>query len=333
MRAAYYESNGPARAVLQVAELPAPEPGPGEVRVRIAASGINPSDVKARAGATRKIAFPRVIPHSDGAGTIDRVGAGVPEARIGERVWLWNTQYQRPFGTAADYAVVPAAQAVPLPPTISFAEGACLGVPAMTAWHAVMLDGADALKGSTILVAGGAGAVAHYAIQFAKAAGASVITTVSSDAKAQHARAAGADHAIDYKREDVGARVKDLTGGKGVDRIIEVDLGRNAPLIAKVLAPRGTVVVYGSGGGEATIGSSFLLNAHATMKFFIVYGIDAAARGRAIAGITAALTAGRLINAVARDWPLAEIAAAHEAVEAGTLMGKAIVLPGDLKAA
>jgi NADPH:quinone reductase len=327
MRAAYYDSNGPARTVLQVAELPAPEPGPGEVRVRIGASGINPSDVKARAGATRKIAFPRVIPHSDGAGEIDRVGAGVPEARIGERVWLWNAQYQRPFGTAADYAVVPAAQAVPLPPNRSLAEGACLGVPAMTAWHAVMLDGADALSASTILVAGGAGSVGHSAVQFAKAAGAAVIATVSSDAKAQHARAAGADHVIDYKREDVGARVKDLTGGKGVARIIEVDLGRNAPLIAKVLAPRGTVVVYGSGGGEATIGSSFLLNAHATMKFFIVYGIDRAARGRAVAGITEALAAGRLINAVARDWPLAEIAAAHEAVEAGSLIGKAVVRP------
>jgi NADPH:quinone reductase len=327
MRAAYYDSNGPARTVLQVAELPAPEPGPGEVRVRIGASGINPSDVKARAGATRKIAFPRVIPHSDGAGEIDRVGAGVPEARIGERVWLWNAQYQRPFGTAADYAVVPAAQAVPLPPNRSLAEGACLGVPAMTAWHAVMLDGAEALSGSTVLVAGGAGSVGHYAVQFAKAAGAAVIATVSSDAKAQHARAAGADHVIDYKREDVGARVKDLTAGKGVARIIEVDLGRNAPLIAKVLAPRGTVVVYGSGGGEATIGSSFLLNAHATMKFFIVYGIDAAARGRAVAGITEALAAGRLINAVARDWPLAEIAAAHEAVEAGSLIGKAVVRP------
>jgi NADPH2:quinone reductase len=333
MRAAFYEANGAARAVLQVGELPMPEPGPGEVRVRIRASGINPSDVKARSGATRKIAFPRIIPHSDGAGEIDKLGAGVTDRRIGDRVWLWNAQYQRPCGTAADYAAVPAAQAVPLPERVSFAAGACLGVPAMTAWHAVMLDGAEALSGSTILVAGGAGAVAHYAIQFAKATGAIVITTVSSDMKAQHARAAGADHVIDYKREDVGARVREITGGTGVARIIEVDLARNAPLIAKLLAPRGTVVVYGSGGGEATIGSSFLLNAHATMKFFIVYGIDAAARGRAVAGIGAALAGGRLINAVAREWPLEEIAVAHEAVEAGTLMGKAVVLPGEIRGA
>ena len=327
MRAAWYEANGPARAVLRVGEMPTPEPGPGEVRVKIHASGVNPSDVKARAGATRKIAFPRVVPHSDGAGEIDRAGAGVPERRIGERVWLWNAQYRRPFGTAAEYCVVPAEQAVALPRQTSFASGACLGVPALTAYHAVMLDGAAAIEGATLLVAGGAGAVAHYAIQFAKSAGAAVLATVSSDAKASHARAAGADHTIDYRREDVGARVKELTRGQGVARIIEVDLAKNAPLIPTLLAPRGTVVIYGSGGGEAALHSSFCLNAHATLKFFIVYGIEDAARGRAIAGITDRLARGALVTAVARTWPLAEIAAAHEAVEAGTLIGKAVVEP------
>jgi NADPH2:quinone reductase len=190
-----------------------------------------------------------------------------------------------------------------------------------------MIDGAAAVAGAAILVSGGAGAVAHYAIQFAKSAGATVLTTVSSREKAAHARAAGADQVIDYKTEDVGARVKSLTAGRGVDRVIELDLGRNARLISAVLAPRGTVVTYGTGGGDATIPSSFCLNAHVTMKFFIVYSLDDATRDRAIAGVSAHLAEGRLINAVARTWPLAEIAAAHEAVESGTLMGKAIVRP------
>src|SRR5215467_7574049 len=198
MRAAYYDANGPAARVLHLGEVATPEPGPGEVRVRLAASGVNPSDVKSREGRTRKIAFPRVIPHSDGAGVIDKIGAGVPQTRLGERVWTWNGQWKRPFGTAAEYITLPQSQAAKLPDAISFEAGACLGIPALTAWHAV--DIAGTAKGTTLLVAGGAGAVAHYAIQFAKARGATVITTVSSPEKAQVARTAGADHTIDYKR-------------------------------------------------------------------------------------------------------------------------------------
>src|SRR5262249_6861741 len=201
MRAAWYEKNGAAAEVLTVGEMETPRPGLGEVRVRLATSGVNPSDVKSRAGTARKIAFPRVIPHSDGAGEIDRVGEGVPPSRVGERVWTWNGQWKRPFGTAAEYVVLPSAQAVPLPAHIDFADGACLGIPALTAWHALAL--ADAHAGTTLLIAGGAGAVAHYAIQFAKARGTRVITTVSSPQKAEVARAAGADHTVDNKRENV----------------------------------------------------------------------------------------------------------------------------------
>src|SRR5689334_20871050 len=229
MRAAWYEKNGAAAEVLQVGEVETPQPGPGEVRIKLRTSGVNPSDVKNRAGTTRKIAFPRVIPHSDGAGEIDAVGAGVDKARIGERVWTWNGQWKRPFGTAAEYIVLPAEQAVKLPAAISLEAGACLGIPALTAWHAV--DIAGTAKGTTLLIAGGAGAVAHYAIQFAKARGATVITTVSSPGKAEVARAAGADHAIDYRREDVGARVAALTDKAGVDAVIELDLAANAHLI------------------------------------------------------------------------------------------------------
>lgn len=325
MKAAWYEANGTARDVLRVGEMEAPKPGDGEVRVRIGASGINPSDVKTRAGISRKIAFPRVVPHCDGAGEIDAVGPGVPRSRIGERVWMWNAQWQRPFGTAAEHCVVPARQAVPLPANVPFEEGACLGVPALTAWHAVMLDGAAAVSGETVLIPGGAGGVGHYAIQFAKAAGAEVITTISSPEKAAHARAAGADHTIDYKTEDVGGRVKEITGGRGVARVIEIDLVRNAALLPGVLAPRGTVVVYGTGGGEATIPSGFLLGNTITLAFFLVYTLTDDELRRAINAVTTALTHGRLLNAVADTWPLDQIVAAHETVEAGRLMGTGVI--------
>src|SRR5215831_3064427 len=191
MQAVYYERNGTAREVLTVGEVQTPRPGPGEVRVKLVTSGVNPSDVKSRQGTTRKIAFPRVIPQSDGAGVIEDVGAGVSKSRIGERVWVWNGQWKRPFGTAAEFIVLPVAQAVGLPDNVSFEAGACLGSPAMTAAHAVAL--ANPGKGSTLLVSGGAGAVSQYVIQFAKAKGANIIATISSEDKAAVAREAGAD--------------------------------------------------------------------------------------------------------------------------------------------
>lgn len=311
MRAVFYEANGPARDVLRVENVETPNPGPGEVRVRLRTSGVNPSDVKSRG--LRKLAFPRVIPHSDGAGEIEAVGDGVPKSRIGERVWVWNGQWQRPFGTAAEFIVLPAGHAAHLPDNVSFEEGACLGIPAMTAFHAIELAGTE-----TLLVSGGAGSVSQYAIQFAKERGATVITTISSPDKAAAAREAGADHCIDYKREDVGQRVAEITGKRGVDTIIEMDLSANAKFIPAVLRPKGSVIVYGTG-AEATIPSFFCLQNSVLLQYFLVYQLDARQRDRAVAGIERALEQGKLKNRIGPTFSLAETAAAHEAVERGTI--------------
>jgi len=317
MKAAFYDHNGPAREVMRVGEVPTPEAGDGEVRVRLVASGVNPSDVKSRQGLTRKIAWARVIPQSDGAGVIDQVGAGVPAARIGERVWVWNGQWKRPFGTAAEYIVVPSAQAVALPERVSVAEGACLGIPAMTAYHAVAISGAG--DGTTLFVSGGAGSVSQYVIQFAKRAGATVITTVSSAEKAAIAREAGADHVIDYKREDVGAHVMDITGKRGADAVIEMDLAANAKLLPHILRPKGSVIVYGTT-PEATIPAAFCLVNSIKIEFFLVYELDETERERAVTAINEALATGTLINRVAQPtYALTDIAQAHEAVERGTI--------------
>ncbi len=326
MRAAIYERNGAAREVLQIAEIELPEPAPGEVRVRLLASGVNPSDVKSRAGLTRKIAFPRVIPHSDGAGEIDRVGEGVSPARVGERVWVWNGQWRRAFGTAAESVTLPAEQAVPLPANIGMEAGACLGIPAYTGYQGVLLTGAR--EGSTVLVAAGAGAVGHYAIQFAKHRKMNVITTVSSPTKAAIARRAGADHVIDYKRENVGERVMSITGNRGVDAVIEVDLAVNAGLLPQVLAPNGVVAIYGSGSPEASIPFQFLLQNSIALKFFLVYLMPKDLRERATADITRMLERGELVHNVAQTFTLDDIVAAHEAVEAGGAMGNIVVRVG-----
>lgn len=322
MRAAYYEKNGPARDVLQLGDVETPLPGPGEVRVKLATSGVNPSDVKSRAGTTRKIAFARVIPHSDGAGVIDSVGDGVPKARLGERVWTWNAQWKRAFGTCAEHVVLPAAMAVRLPDDVAFEDGACLGIPAMTACHAVAV--AEAWAGSTLLIAGGAGGVGHYAVQFAKARGAVVIATVSSEEKAKLALDAGADHVIDYKREDVGARVMELTDQAGVDAVIELDLTANARLLPAVLRPRGTVVVYGTR-AEAQIPAQWLLVNAVALKFIFVYELSPEEREAAVGTITRMLAEKRLVNNVALTFPLDDIVAAHEAVEQGEAAGNVVV--------
>ena len=322
MRAVYYERNGTAREVLKIGEIQTPRASAGEVRVKLATSGVNPSDVKSRQGSTRKIAFARVIPHSDGAGVIDDVGDGVAKSRIGERVWVWNGQWKRAFGTAAEFIVVPAAQAVTLPGNASFEAGACLGIPAMTAIHAVIL--ANAIKDTTLLVSGGAGAVSQYVIQFAKANGANIITTVSSPEKAKVAREAGADHTIDYKRENVGDRVMEITGNRGVDAAIEMDLTANAKLIPSVLRPKGSVIVYGTG-PDAVLPAAFCLVNSIRLQFFLVYELDTAERKRAVAAINDGLKTGALLNRVTQPvFSLADTVAAHEAVERGTI-GNVIV--------
>jgi NADPH2:quinone reductase len=321
MRAAYYETNGAAVDALRVGEVATPSPGPGEVRIRLKTSGVNPSDVKSRAGLTRKIAFPRVIPHSDGAGEIDAVGDGVPPSRIGERVWTWNGQWRRAFGTAAEYVVLPQRQAVALPGNVSFEIGAGIGIPAMTAWYAVTL--ANLAQGMTVFIPGGAGAVGFYAIQIAKLRGARVITTVSSPEKAELAQRAGADHVINYKGEDVAARVAEITNKQGVDAIIEVDVSAGAPLWPAILRSHGHVIVYGAG-PQAILPGSFCLTNNINIRFILVYEMPTADIDRAIVDISKLLAEGRLIHNIAQTVSLDQIVKAHEAVERGAI-GKVVV--------
>src|SRR6266498_1266568 len=233
MRAVWYDRTGPAAEVLKLGDLPIPEPGPGEVRLRVIASGLNPTDVKSRVR-PGSMPAPRVIPHQDGAGVIDKVGAGVPASRVGERVW----------GTAAEYTVVPARLAVTLPGNTSFAEGACLGIPAVTAHRCLFADGP--IAGQTVLVTGGAGAVGHYAVQLAKWAGARVIATVSSTEKAASAAAAGADHTVNYRTGEAAKEILALTGGAGVDRIVDVDFGGNLGVSVEVIKVNGVIATYAS---------------------------------------------------------------------------------------
>ncbi len=325
MKAAHYETVGLAREVLQLVDLPDPEPAPGEVRVRIAWSGVNPSDVKSRGGArTRTMPFPRVIPHSDGMGVIDRVGHGVDARRIGERVWLWNAAWGRPFGTAAQFCCLPARQAVPLPEGVSGEAGACLGIPGMTAMHAVAMDGGVA--GKTVLIAGAAGAVSHYAIQFAARMGAArVITTVSGDAKAKLAREAGADGVVNYKTEPLVERVRDLTNGIGVDRIIEMDVAVNGASDLEMLRTGGEVVAYGSSPQPLNLPFVTLISKNIQLKFFMVYHLNDADRARSQGALQRFLAKGGLIHNVADRLPLDRIVDAHEAVESGKLSGNLVL--------
>ncbi|HEY6510425.1 MAG TPA: NADPH:quinone reductase [Burkholderiaceae bacterium] len=325
MKAIAYTQTGPAAEVLKLIDLPTPEPGPGEVRVRVRWSGVNPSDVKSRAGLrTKTLAFPQIVPHSDGAGEIDAVGAGVPGSRVGQRVWLWNGAWQRAYGTAAQHIVLPAAQAVPLPDGVAGEAAACLGIPALTALHAVLIG--DGVAGKRVLVTGGAGAVGHYAVQFARRLGAAqVVATVSSAAKAQLARAAGAEATIDYKQEDVAARAAALTGKSGFDRIIEVDAAANLASDLNLLAPGGDVAIYGSGAGEIVLPFFPAIVRNATLRCFIVYNLSPADRARAIATLNAMLVHGGLQHQIAERLPLAECARAHQLVESGRAVGNVVL--------
>ncbi|MES2980390.1 MAG: NADPH:quinone reductase [Pseudomonadota bacterium] len=323
MRAAWYEKNGEARDVLVVGELPDPTPGPGEVRIRMATSGVNPSDVKSRRNKPLTSAF--VVPHSDGAGVIDQVGAGVAASRLGERVWTWNAQWQRPMGTASEYVVLPSAQAVALPDGTSFAEGACLGIPALTAVQAVRLAGDVA--GKTVLVTGASSSVGHYASQLLKLAGARVIGTVGSPEKARHAQAAGVADVIYYKAEPVAERVKELTGGRGADAIIDMDLSSTSQLLpAGVLAPHGLLVCYGSNSpGEIAINFRTMLWSSLGIKCFLVYDLQPADRGAAIARLTELLQGRQLQHGLGLSFTLDDIASAHAAVESGREIGNIVV--------
>ena len=322
MKAAWYERNGKASAVLTVGQMDAPEPGPGEVRVKVTTSGVNPSDVKSRRG--RPPNWPRIIPHSDGAGVIESVGQGVEHMRVGERVWLWNAQWKRPFGTAGEFICLAEDQAVKLPNRVDSASGACLGIPAMTALQAVRLHGP--IAGKTLLVTGAGSAVGHYVTQLAKLRGARVIGTASAE-KADHARDGGADFVIDYKKKDVAKVTKELTRGEGVDGIVDMDFSTTAHLIAEnVVRPHGTIVCYGSNvAGDIPLSFQAMLWNSYALRFFLVYELKPEDRRTAIEELTILLKEGALKHSIGARFPLRDIAAAHEAVEAGKVVGNVIL--------
>jgi NADPH2:quinone reductase len=322
MRAVWYERKGPAAEVLVAGEMADPEPGPGEVRVKIAVSSVNPTDVKRRREGRELGRFARIVPNNDGAGTIDRAGAGVPGTRVGERVWVFAAQHGRPFGTAAEFTCVPSRFAIRLPDGVSLADGACLGVPAVTAHRCLFADGP--VRGRAVLVSGGAGRVGSYAVQMAKRAGAFVVATASA-AKLAGLKDLGADVALDYRAPDLAEAVKVATGGAGVARIVETEFGANIALAPKMLAPNGVIAAYASDAvPEPKIPFGPLMVLNATLQLVFIYGMPESAQNTAFADVTEMLAAGALKHRVGARVPLARLAEAHEAVERGTATGSVL---------
>lgn len=336
MRAVVYSEPGGSE-VLRLVERLEPQPGPGEVRVRVHVSGVNPTDWKARRavrGGT--LPFPEVVPNQDGAGVIDAVGEGVSPSRIGERVWIWEAAWERADGTAQELVVLPERQAVRLPEGASLDLGASLGIPALTA-HVCLTAAPDgprslepgALAGRTVLVAGGAGAVGHFTIQLARWAGARVVATVSTPEKEELARAAGADAVVRYREEGAASALRSFAPD-GVDLVVEVAPAANASLDAAVIAPGGTVAVYATDGGEG-IGAELwpFMRKNVTYRFVLVYTVPEDAKERAVRDVSAAVEAGALsVGAEAglplHRFPLERTADAHDAVEAGAV-GKVLI--------
>jgi NADPH2:quinone reductase len=336
----YSETGGPE--VLRLVARPEPEPQPGEVLVRVAVSGVNPTDWKTRAGRRpgESLPFPEVTPDQDGAGTIVAIGPGVDEARVGERVWLWEAAWERPGGTAQEMVAIPARQAVPLPDEASFDLGASLGIPAMTAHRALAVAGEGperlgpgALARRTVLVAGGAGAVGHAAIELSVWSGATVLATVSSAEKAALARAAGAEHVVNYRGGDPAEEIRRVAG-EGVDIVVEVAPASNAELDAAVLAANGTVTCYASEDQPLSVLIRRAMRVNARYQFMLVYTMPDEAKARAVDDVAAAVAAGAL--RVGEDaglplhrFPLERTADAHAAVEGGAV-GKVLVDVADV---
>ena len=325
MKAAWYEEFGPARDVLKVGEQPMPEPETDQVVVALAASGVNPSDVKKRAGA-----FPGlldegfVIPHSDGAGVIEAVGEGVPENRIGERVWIYQAQFERRFGTAASHIAINRQRTIPLPRDTSFEIGACLGIPAMTAHRCVFADGP--VDGRSILVTGGAGRVGYYAIQWAKQAGARVIATASSDEDALACIEAGASSVVNHREKAWGEEAVKANGGKKLHRVIDVQFGANLAQTLELIRTGGTIATYSSTEVlHPTIPFLKMMYLDLTLRMVIVYAMPETAKFEAVADIDRYLRNERLVHRVAHTLPLDEIARAHELIELGGFRGCVVV--------
>lgn len=326
MRAVVYTKLGPAKDVLNLVEVDQPAPGPGEVLVRVHVSGVNPSDVKLRAGSRPGVTQPehaRVIPHSDGAGIIAAVGDGVPESRVGERVWLWNAAWRRADGSAADYVALPQEQAVPLPEGVSMQTGAVLGIPGLTACHCVF--GLGDIRGKTVLVSGGSGTVGLLAVQLAKWGGARVIAT-SSVKLAPRVVQAGAETVLDYAAPDLVEQILSANGGHLIDHVIEVEAGLNIGMISQIIAEGGTIAAYGSAlKREVDLPFFTLLFKHVTLQIVLVYLLPYQDRVKAIMLLHDALTQGALTVDVQQVFPPEQAAAAHEAVEAGHRKGAILI--------
>jgi NADPH2:quinone reductase len=320
VKAAVYDRSGPAAEVLRVVDIERPEPGPGEVRVRVHVSGINPTDVKSRGGTTPRPIDGFQIPHQDGAGVID---AGGPADRIGQRVWVYLAAAGRRWGTAAEWTVVPENHAVPLPDGASLELGASLGVPALTAHHLVFADGP--VKDATVLVAGGAGAVGHFSLEFAAWGGAAQLaSTASSPAKAELARQAGAGHVVNYTDPDAASQITAAVGP--VDRIVEVALGANLQLDLAISRPGTVVACYAAEPQDPVLPVRACMTANIVLRFMLLYAMPQSARDQGVADIGTALQAGALTRLPEHMFTLDEIVAAQEAVEQG-VSGKVLVFP------
>ena len=322
MLAAYYEQRGNSD-VLTVGEIPTPGPGVGEVRVRLQVAAVNPTDWKSRAHVA-PMDFALQVPGQDGAGVIEAVGPGVDIGRIGERVWVYHAAFGRQYGTAAQFTVVPARQAVPIPDGIDIDQAAALGIPYLTAYGCLFADGP--IDGQTVLVHGGAGAVGHAAVQLARRGGAHVIATVSSATKGEIAAEAGAHVVVDYTAEGAVDAIKSAARA-GVDRIIEVDLTRNLDLDMAVMVPGGVIVTYAADAADPTVPVRTLMTRNATLRFILVYGFPPALLAAGIAEVTAALEAGDLRPLPVVRFSLADIAAAHDAVQSRTPAKVLVDLP------
>ncbi len=325
MRAICYDRFGAAEDVLSIEEFDAAAPASGELRVRLTYSGVNPSDAKARAGLRPGVTeppFPKIIPHSDGAGVVDVVGDGVDPGRVGQRVWIWNGQWQRPFGTAAEMITLPAEQAVPMPYAMSDEVGATLGIPGLTAAQTVF--GGGDVAGQTLLISGGAGAVGHNAVQLAKWGGARVIATCSANA-AGEVRAAGADAVFDYRDADLAANILEASGG-GIDRAVEVEFGQNAQLLTEVMRPLGTIATYGSG-KEMTPVFPFgpMMFKALKVDITLIYILPKPARDAAIDRLHAAISSGGLSPRIDSTFGFEDCAAAQDAVMAAGRQGAVLL--------
>lgn len=325
MQAVWFERFGAAHEVLRTGERPDPAPGPDEVLVALHASAVNPSDVRKRAGSAPDLLDDGpVIPHSDGAGVIAAVGSGVDAARVGERVWVYQAQHRRRFGTAAEYVAIEGSRAVPLPAEASFEEGACLGIPAMTAHRCVMADGPVA--GQTVLVTGGAGRVAGYAIQWAAQAGARVIATASNKEDQAFCRQAGAFEVVNHRQPDWAAQVLQSNGGRRVDRVVEVDFGANLPTLLEVTRTGGTIAAYASmSDPQPRLPFYRMMYLDLTVRLVIVYDMPESAKQLAVEAIVRALRNGALRHRIAHRIPLAEAARAHALIEEGGFRGSVIL--------